>query len=143
MSVLTISAVSLPGQEAAEQQSQGQRELRPVPKPSAEASANTPRTQAQQGSEQVQNGIHVSASTNPQATLRVDLHGLQNALDAGDLPAAQVAFRRIEQDDQQIAKALQESAARAVSALPDPSGKQESAAAVAGSGQQSSVDVYA
>jgi hypothetical protein len=80
-----------------------------------------------------ENGVRPAPSVNPEATRRVDMQVLQSALDSGDLPAAQEALVRMEQDSQQISSLQQDGQNLAASALSSMNGPQNDAGMSAGS----------
>jgi peptidoglycan hydrolase CwlO-like protein len=157
MSVMAISAVLSQGQDPAEQHNGMRRDLNGLQK--ALSTGNL--AMAQQAMDRLQsdlqnlrppqNGIRPAASVNPDATMRADMQALQNALDWGDLPAAQQAFVRIQQDTQQIASAQRAEEARpghqAAQALPQQAGEDgqngtgPSASAGTAKGRGSLIDV--
>jgi len=130
MPVMAISAIFSPGQGPSQQQGALRDDMQGLQKAlSAGNLASIQRalnlvSQDVQGIRPPLNGVRPQPEVNPAATMRADLDALQSALNSGDLPAAQRAFVRMQQDSQQISTASQQpgkgTSANAPSALPSP-----------------------
>jgi hypothetical protein len=131
MSVAAISAIFSRDADPSQQQSGLRSDLRGLQK--ALASGNLEAAQRafsrfQQDLQAIrpqQNGVRPAAAVNPDATARQDLEALQKALNSGDLPAAERAFLRLQQNKQAIVAAgaqqknpVTGAAAQALSVLP-------------------------
>jgi hypothetical protein len=133
MAIMAVSGISSLGPDPSEQQSATKQNAGGLG--TAISGVNTAKVtvfgapQGAHSSGAQVNGIRAAASDNPAYTLRVDLQHMQDALNSGDLPAAQQALVRIIQDTQQIASAQQAAEARpggqAPSALPNASDEQQ------------------
>lgn len=114
MQVNAISAIFGRGQGSSPQQSPLRDDMQGLQKAlstgnlaNAQKALNQLR-QDVQGIRPPQNGVRPEPEVNPAATMRVDMDVLQKALNAGDLPAAQRAVVRMQQDSQQIAAAARQ-----------------------------------
>jgi hypothetical protein len=157
MSVAAIGAIFSRDADPAQQQSGLRVDLRGLQKALASGSLAAAQQafsrfqQDLQGIRPQTGGVRPSADVNPQSTTRADAEALQKALNSGDLPAAERAFIRLQQDSQQIAaaSAQQENpitgqSSQAAKALPEQSGEsnQRSQEGNGGSGKDG-IDVYA
>jgi len=111
MSVAAISSIFSRDSDPSQQQSGLRLDLRGLQKALASgnlAAAQTAFNRFQQDLQAIrpqQNGVRAGADVNAEGTTKSDLEALQKALNSGDLPAAERAFVRLQQDNQQIAAA--------------------------------------
>jgi hypothetical protein len=157
MSVAAISAIFSRDTDPSQQQSGLRLDLRGLQK--ALSSGNLEAAQRafsrfQQDLQAIrpqQSGVRPSAEVNPGATAREDLEALQKALNSGDLPAAERAFLRLQQNKQAIAAVGQQknpltgTAARTLKAMPQTN-KESSQSSLNGETKLSTsegVDVFA
>lgn len=111
MSIAAISAIFSRDSDPSQQQSGLRLDLRGLQKALASgnlAAAQTAFNRFQQDLQAIQpqqNGVRAGAELNAGATTKNDMEALQKALNSGDLPAAEQAFIRLQEDNQQIAAA--------------------------------------